>query len=66
MSVLDLNIHSESNELLFQASSTDLYLDAVVSNFAYQRLQMSVRDKCKKSELWYQEIMKCVGFAPPL
>lgn len=33
---------------------------AVVSDFAYQRLQMAARDNCGKSELWYLEIMKNV------
>lgn len=57
-------IRSESPEFLFQAGSTSssvLYVEkAVVSDFAYQRLQMAARDNCGKSELWYLEIMKNV------
>lgn len=54
-------IRSESPEFLFQAGSLVLYVEkAVVSDFAYQRLQMAARDNCGKSELWYLEIMKNV------
>lgn len=54
-------IRSESPEFLFQAGSLVLYVKkAVVSDFAYQRLQMAARDNCGKSELWYLEIMKNV------
>lgn len=54
-------IRSESPGFLFQAGSLVLYVEkAVVSDFAYQRLQMEARDNCGKSELWYLEIMKNV------
>lgn len=57
---LDLNIQSQPGELLFRASdaSSLLPIDAVVSGFAYRRLQMSVRNKCEQSELCYLEMMR--------